>query len=66
MSKDKNIKEAQGKPDGYTLLCAVCSSSDRVEFLKITDCNLCHKCQEDLSKGFEEAMKMDRSDYPEL
>lgn len=22
MSKDKNIKEAQTKPDGYTLLCA--------------------------------------------
>lgn len=66
MSKQKIIKNPQSKPDGYTLLCAVCSSSDRVEFLTITDCNLCYKCQDELSKGFEEAMKMDRSDYPEL
>ena len=66
MNTQETFKNAETKPYGYTLLCAVCSSSDRVEFLTITDCNLCHKCQYDLSKGFEEAMKMDRSDYPEL
>lgn len=66
MNTQETIKNSETNPDGYTLLCAVCSSSDRVEFLTITDCNLCNKCQDDLSKGFEEAMKMDRSDYPEL
>lgn len=66
MNTDKTIQEAENKPDGYTLLCAVCPGSDGVEFLTITNCNLCHKCQNDLTKGFEEAMKMDRSDYPEL
>lgn len=48
------------------VLCTVCKSADRVKFLTITDCNLCQKCQDELSDGFELAMMMDRSDYPEL
>lgn len=63
------MKQETNKNQGHeanTVLCAVCSSSDRVVFLTITDCKLCHKCQQDLSDGFEEAMKMDRSNYPEL
>ena len=47
-------------------LCAVCKSDDKVEFLTITDCNLCVKCQYELADGFQQAMEMDRSDYPEL
>ena len=48
------------------VLCSVCKSDDKVKFLTITDCNLCVKCQDELSDGFEQAMTMDRSDYPEL
>lgn len=63
---EKVSNKHQTATDVYTLLCAVCSSSDKVKFLTVTDCNLCDKCQNNLSQGFEEAMKMDRSDYPEL
>lgn len=49
-----------------TMLCAVCKSDKNVEFLTITDCNLCGKCQDELAEGFEQAMTMDRDDYPEL
>lgn len=66
MNTEETFKYAETQPDDYTSLCTVCSSSDTVEFLKITDCHLCHKCQENLSDSFDEAMKMDRSDYPEL
>ena len=52
--------------DAKPVLCAVCQSDDRVEFLTITDCNLCKKCQDELSDGFQQAMTIDRSDYPEL
>ncbi len=65
MSKKVELKDetANGtKP----VLCAVCKSDEKVEFLTITDCNLCGKCQDELSDGFEQAMTMDRSDYPEL
>jgi hypothetical protein len=48
------------------VLCAVCKSDDKVEFLTITDCNLCVKCQDELADGFQQGMTMDRSDYPEL
>jgi hypothetical protein len=48
------------------VLCAVCKSNEKVEFSTITDCNLCGKCQDELSDAFERAMTMDRSDYPEL
>jgi len=48
------------------LLCAVCGSDKNVEFFTITNCNLCQKCDIKLAASFEEAMKMDRSDYPEL
>ena len=51
---------------GNTVLCAVCRSDDKVEFLTIADCNLCAKCQDELANSFEQAMMMDRSDYPEL
>lgn len=47
-------------------VCAVCGSNKNVEFVKITDCNLCEKCNKKLADSFESAMKMDRSDYPEL
>ena len=51
---------------GNTMLCAVCKSDKDVEFLTITDCNLCGKCQDELADGFEQAMTMDREDYSEL
>ena len=47
-------------------ICDVCKSNEGVKFLTITNCNLCAKCQNDLSDSFEEASKMDRSDWPEL
>ena len=50
---------------GNTMLCAVCKSDEDVEFLTITDCNICGKCQDKLTDGFEQAMTMDREDYPE-
>ena len=37
-------------------LCAVCKSDEGVEFLTITDCYLCQKCQDNLSDGFEQSM----------
>ena len=46
--------------------CDVCKSTNNVRFVKITDCNLCEKCDNDLSESFELAAKIDRSDYPEL
>lgn len=49
-----------------TVLCIVCNSDEKVEFLTITDCILCGKCLDELSEGFEQAMTMDRNDYPEL
>lgn len=51
---------------GNTVLCIVCNSDEKVEFLTITDCNLCGKCLNELAEGFEQAMTMDRDDYPEL
>ena len=49
-----------------TMLCAVCKSDEKVEFLTITNCNLCGKCQDELAEGFEQAMTMDRRDLPSL
>jgi len=48
------------------MLCSVCKSDDRVKFLTITDCCLCSNCRDELSESFEQAMAMDREDYPEL
>lgn len=59
-------KYIESHHDGKPMLCAVCKSDEKVEFFTITDCNLCGKCQDELSDGFERAMTMDRSDYPEL
>jgi hypothetical protein len=64
---DLNIKE--------TPFCSVCGDNNKVEFVEITDCNLCKKCRNELSDSFEIVMKMDKfeivmkmdkSDYPEL
>ena len=69
---NKDLKENSGvkleisPADGKPKLCAVCKSDKDVEFLTITDCNLCGKCQDELADGFEQAMTMDREDYPEL
>ena len=52
--------------DNNTLLCAVCGSDKNIEFIKITNFNLCEKCNKKLLDSFECAMKMDRSYYPEL
>jgi len=52
--------------DIHTLLCAICGSNKNIEFVKITNCNLCKKCNKKLADSFEYAMRMDRSDYPEL
>ena len=46
--------------------CDVCKIKRNVRFVQITDCNLCEKCDNDLSDSFELAGKMDRTDYPEL
>ena len=37
--------------------CSVCKSADNVRFFTITDCNLCKKCNDELAKSFELAMK---------
>lgn len=63
-TNDKNSTNAQLAYD--RLLCAVCGSDKNVEFVKITDCNLCEKCNKELADSFECAMKMDRSNDPEL
>lgn len=47
-------------------VCSSCKSNDDVVYVEITDCNLCDKCRNDLSDSFEEAQKIDRSDYLEL
>lgn len=60
--QNKDLTSNDAKP----MLCAVCKSDEKVEFLTITDCNLCGKCQDELAEGFEQAMTMDRDDYPEL
>ena len=44
--------------------CSVCKSTEKVEFIKIVDCDLCAKCNKELAKSFESTMHMDRSDYP--
>lgn len=51
---------------GVSGSCSVCKSKNNVRFVQITDCNLCEKCDNDLSESFELAGKMDRRDYPEL
>lgn len=38
--------------------CAVCKSCKNVEFLTITNCNLCGKCQDELAEAFQEVMIM--------
>ena len=66
MSKENTVKNIT-KPIAYdALLCAVCGSDKNVDFVKITDCKLCEKCNKELADSFESVMKMDRSDYPEL
>jgi len=66
MSKENTVKNTT-KPMAYDAsLCAVCGGNEKVEFIVITACNLCKKCRKELSDSFESAMKMDRSDYPEL
>ena len=71
--KDKKLKNyaiashvALGSTCNDKMLCAVCKSDKNVEFLTITDCYLCGKCQDELSEAFDQAMSMDRDDYPEL
>lgn len=65
--KTENLSNESETANGVnTLLCAVCGSDKKVEFVKITDCNLCEKCNKELADSFESAMKMDRRDYPEL
>ena len=67
MNKEQNTENKDLTATfGNTMLCAVCKSADKVEFLTITDCNLCGKCRDELTNGFEQAMTMDREDYPEL
>jgi hypothetical protein len=65
MSTNNELKDETANGT-KSVLCAVCKSDDKVEFLTITDCNLCVKCQDELKDGFEQAMTMDREDYPEL
>ena len=54
------------RPNKECKKCAVCGSNENVEFVKITDCNLCEKCDKKLADSFESAMKVDTSKYPEL
>lgn len=60
------VKSEISPADGKPMLCAVCKSDKNVEFLTITDCNLCGKCQDKLSEAFEQAMIMDRDGYSDL
>ena len=60
------LVETLNRSTKLSMLCAVCGSYKNVEFVKITDCKLCEKCNKELADSFESAMKMDRSDYPEL
>ena len=62
----KNNLDMKNEQSNDRLLCALCGSDKNVEFVKITDCNLCEKCNNELADSFECAMKMDRSDDPEL
>lgn len=60
------ISDCCSPTDDKPRLCAVCKSDKTVEFITITDCNLCSKCQDELTDGFEQAMTMNREDYHEL
>jgi hypothetical protein len=66
MKKENTVNEHTKAMTYDALLCDNCGSDKNVEFVKITDCNLCKKCNKELADSFECAMKMDRSDYPEL
>jgi len=52
--------------EGKVKLIELCSCGKEGKYLSITDCIMCEDCEKELSESFEEAMKMDRSDYPEL
>lgn len=74
-TEERESKSAQWRTDNIgknavlspvSGICSVCNSGNNVRFIQITDCNLCEKCDNDLSESFELAGKMDRSDYPEL
>lgn len=49
-----------------TIKCAVCKSTKEVKFIKITDCDLCQQCVDELNEGWEIAMRRDRENDPEL
>jgi hypothetical protein len=63
MNESNNQETAKGTK---SVLCVVCNSDKKAEFITITDCNLCGKCQNELSDSFEQVMSMDRDDYFEL
>lgn len=46
--------------------CSMCSCDSDVKFIEITSCYLCKNCKQELTESFECAIKIDRSDYPEL
>ncbi len=49
------------------VLCAVCKSVEGTVFVEITNCNLCTKCQNDLSDSFAYMFENRYDDeYPEL
>lgn len=46
--------------------CQVCGSSEGVTFIKITDCNLCEKCNNELAQAFELVMTSEYHENCEL
>lgn len=48
-------------------VCAVCKSEVGTVFVEITNCNLCTKCQKELSDSFVYVLEnRDDDEYPEL
>ena len=48
-------------------ICAVCKSVEGTVFVEIANCNLCTKCQNDLSDSFAYMFEnRDDDEYPEL
>lgn len=71
MNKDlkqgRGVKSEVSPADGKPKLCAVCKSVEGTVFVEITNCNLCTKCQNDLSDSFAYMFEnRDDDEYPEL
>lgn len=67
MNNEKKVEFTLSSPAiAKQMLCAVCQSSNKVEYLTITNCNLCMKCEGQLREGFQISMCRDRSEDAEI